>query len=167
MNLVSLQIDQPHSLEVPVGGHPFRREPWPLTPARKMTIQPISHIRIYFPERLAWISTPEIIRPAAQMFVEFVNQLGNRLKAHLCARQLTQMLPLSGQSLIRWVHVQLATITTLQVKVESKRITQKIKTFSLFSQVQHTCLFPVDLQPQPTLNLRFNPARDTPVNITG
>src|SRR5216684_5467636 len=45
-----------------------------------------------------------------------------------------------------------------QVVVVAKRESQKVQTRSFLPQVDYPRLLPIDLQPQPSLDFRFNPA---------
>ena len=166
MNRAVLQIDQPQTRKLRIKGRPFRRPPWTLTTSREMTIKPLTDIRVDFPKSLAGISTPKIVGPATQMFVEFFDQSRDRLKAHPRAGQLSKVSPLTGQCLLGGEHTQVPKTATFKIKVVPERVPQKIQAFPCPAQVQHLRLFPVQLQTQPCLDLRFNPAHDSTIHIS-
>jgi hypothetical protein len=81
MTEVYSQIDQTHPCKLRIEGLPFGRTPWALTAARQMTIKPLPRVCVYFPEGLAWISTPKIVSPATQMLIKLFDQLRDRFIA--------------------------------------------------------------------------------------
>jgi hypothetical protein len=76
-------------------------------------------------------------------------------------RHLADPVPLPLQRLFRRLHAQISGIASVPVTIPAKRVAQKVQTRLLFPQIHHARLAPVDLQPQPFLDLLFDPALQT------
>src|ERR1035437_7237195 len=126
-----------------------------------MLRETISNVPVDLAESLAGMPKVKVVLPALQVPVQFLNQLRDRLAALAMVRHLVQLLPFLLQGFRRRTHIQIPPPAPVQVLVVAERESQKVQSRSFFLQMHHPGLFPIDLQPQPTFEFRFNPARQT------
>src|SRR5664279_852225 len=155
------QVHQPKSLDLLIEADPFRRSEGPLAASSQMLRETTTNVPVDLSEGLAWIPKVEVVLPALQVPVQPLNQLRDRLKALPMIGHLVQLLPLLLQRFRRRTHIEVPPPAPLQVLVVAERESQKVQTPSFFLQVQHPRFLPIDLQPEPSFEFRFNPTRQT------
>src|ERR1039457_6066090 len=155
------QVYQPKPLDLLIEADPFRRSEGPLAASSQMLRETTTNVPVDVSEGLAWIPKVEVVLPALQVPVQPLNQLRDRLKALPMIGHLVQLLPLLLQSFRRRTHIQIPPPAPLQVLGVAERESQKVQTRSFFLQIHHPRFLPIDLQPQPAFELRFNPPRQS------
>src|ERR1035437_6492088 len=153
------QVYQPKPLDLLIEADPFRRSEGPLAASSQMLRETTTNVPVDVSEGLAWIPKVEVVLPALQVPVQPLNQLRDRLKALPMIGHLVQLLPLLLQSFRRRTHIQIPPPAPLQVLGVAERESQRVQTRSFFLQIHHPRFLPIDLQPQPAFELRFNPPR--------
>jgi hypothetical protein len=151
-----LQIHQSHLLQVRIQRHTFWRLEWSLTASVQVDCETVPHICIDLSVCQAGIAKREVVCPAGQMQIEFINHPGQWLETHPCPGHLSQALPLSRQRLLGSCHIQILLRFPSQVSIISERVPQEVQARPFFFQVHYSRLFPVDLQPHPAFQLRFD-----------
>src|SRR5664280_754877 len=154
-----LQIHQPKSLDLLIEADPFRRSVGPLAAPSQMLRETAADVRVDRSEGHAWIPKVEVVLPALQVPVQPLNQLRDRLAALPIIGPLVQLFPFLLQSFRRRTHIQIPPSAPLQALVVAERESQKVQTRSFFLQIHHPRFLPIDLQPQPAFEFRFNPPR--------
>src|ERR1035437_2537081 len=138
------QVYQPKPLDLLIEADPFRRSEGPLAASSQMLRETTTNVPVDVSEGLAWIPKVEVVLPALQVPVQPLNQLRDRLKALPMIGHLVQLLPPLLQRFR--THIQIPPPAPLQVLVVAERESQKVQTRSLFLQIHHPRLLPIDLQ---------------------
>src|SRR5258708_235327 len=150
------ETEQPQSLQVLVPRHSPRRSVWPLAAALPMLDQTALNIAVDLTVNAPGVPDGKIVRPPLQVPIQLSNQGGDRLETLMTVRHLVQFLPLPLDRLLRRIHVQVFASASFQIAVVPKRVSQKVQTRSLFPQIHHSRLLPVDLQLELSLQPRFD-----------
>src|SRR5215467_1483409 len=129
---------------------------WSLAPALQMLDQTVPNVALDLTVGTRGIPKGEVVHPALQMPIQLSNQDRNRLMTLMTVCHFAQLLPLALNRLIRRDHIQIFPITSFQIAVVPKRVSQKVQTCPFFPQVHHPRLFPIDLQ----LEFAFQPRLD-------
>src|SRR5258708_6052257 len=147
------QADQPQAHQVLVPRLSSRRTVRPLTAALQMLDQTALNIAVDLTVNAPGVPDGKIVRPPFQVPIQLSNQGWDRLETLMTVGHFVQFLPLSLDRLLRRIHIQVFACASFQIAVVPKRVSQKVQTRSLFPQIHHSRLFPVDLQ----LELSFQP----------
>src|SRR5260370_11603317 len=84
------------------------------------------------------------------------------------ADELPQRLPFARQRFAGGLQVQVAPgSSSVLVLVVTEGVAQEVQALAGVSQVQHTSLFAVDLQPQPAFQFALNPAPQSRTDMAG
>src|ERR1039457_446636 len=154
-----LQVLQPKSLDLFVVADSFRRSVGPLAAPSQVLRETVSNVRVDLAEGHARIAEVEVVVPSLQVPVQLLNQLRDRLVALPMIGHLVQLFPFLLQSFRRRTHIEIPPSAPLQALVVAERESQKVQTRSFFLQIHHPRFLPIDLQPQPAFEFRFNPTR--------
>src|SRR5262245_47076061 len=133
-----LQVQQTHTLEV-LGVTDSRG--WskgPLASAPHVLFKALAHVGIDVPKSFARITVAKVVCPASEVSIELLDKLWQRHKAPLRTHHLTQLLPLSHQSLLRYGHVEISVTASSPIAIVAKRVPQKVELLSRLRSEEHT-----------------------------
>src|SRR6266404_827851 len=128
-----------------------------LATTAEMTQKAVHGESIELMERNGRIAMIEIPTPASQPGIDLADQVRDRHPATARGRQLTQLVPRSGQSLVRSKHVQIAPVAAVQVAVVAERESQEGQTRVRSVHLHHLGLLPVQREPEAAFEQRFHP----------
>jgi len=152
-----LQINQSEFLQMIVIGLPFRQTERPLAPSSQMDDHPTAYKMVYIPEGLTGIAKTEVVAPSFKMPVYPHDKIRHGHKAILCSSHMPQTFSFPAKTHLGRTKIQKSVWPSFQIFIKPEGKTQKIQTFPFLTQIDNPCLFPVDLQTHPGLNLPGDP----------
>src|SRR6266567_504577 len=162
------QRHQAHVLQMSIKANALPRPPATLTAALQVFAPPMPHEVVEEPERLSRVAQLEVVGPSSQVSIQPPNQLRQGCMALMRVDELPQRLPFPRQRFARGLQVQVAPgSSSVLVLVVTEGVAQKVQALAGVSQVQHTSLFAVDLQPQPAFQFALNPAPQSRTDMAG
>ena len=114
--------------------------------------QALSRERVHLSERVAGIAKLKVVRPSAQVRIDFLDQVGKGFEALSWASHLPQGLTLPLHRTPGGKQVPVAERSPFPVTVVAKAVPQKVQRLSRLGQVEDLGFIPVEFQPQPSFN---------------
>src|SRR5215468_2098441 len=127
---LTLQVHQPHAVEVLVVAYSLGWPKGPLASTSHMLRKTVPHVGVDLPKPFARVPVTKVVCPASEVTVQLFNQLRQRHRAPLFANPLLKPPPLLLQSLLRYGHVEIPVPSASQITIITKRVPQKVKLLS-------------------------------------
>ena len=158
------QVDEPLGLQSMILRRTTKLPTMPLAPRPQKATPPFLHVPVDLPEGRAWVTEAKVISPTTEKPVHLRDEFLRR-QLNLPLGHLAQPVLHSIHRLSRRDYIQIPSRTKL-ISIKAKGKTQKIKAFTFLSQVNDTCLIPVQIQPQ-SIQHPIDIVRHSDANVVG